>query len=517
MEFQNQQPLNNTPQNNMAITKLLMSKVYAGEYKEVHTRTMELDASFGAVNHLAYALEQKGNNRLTVEDLSYSTDIITYSDRPSAAPIDVNGGWGNNRYAFMLEVTIYETQTSVSRIYISGYTDRDDIFSLSGKINPEAYMIFNDVLVTKTVVDLTTAREVTRITTAAEILPTPEAMVTNRDVTLTPSDVYRAQQSRMYMDESNDNIYGEPRAVMTDLRIKNNGGKISKKQNASLDNHLVSVANEFMKEKAKDQFRTDEDVIADLTWSSREPDIRSVVALFRILEQYDIKATNTVRIGDLLEICPMYFASPQSDYIVLDKPFGAPDIQVQKLAMEDRSFNPLTTADSISTAATNVETKLAFMLLQEVMAIMSIYKVTTVAVSMTNLSTDRSGRPIVAIPRFDSFVRSAELSTNLYEQFRDALYGIFNKISSRNTLSLEAHVFIGFNTEKAEISVDGGHKVVLSLPRFMSSHFSNVVGSRHDLNVLADGYNSLFKEIGSVVNPVNTSGVNIPQQPRYQY
>lgn len=154
MEFQNQQPLNNTPQNNMAITKLLMSKVYAGEYKEVHTRTMELDASFGAVNHLAYALEQKGNNRLTVEDLSYSTDIITYSDRPSAAPIDVNGGWGNNRYAFMLEVTIYETQTSVSRIYISGYTDRDDIFSLSGKINPEAYMIFNDVLVTKTVVDL---------------------------------------------------------------------------------------------------------------------------------------------------------------------------------------------------------------------------------------------------------------------------------------------------------------------------------------------------------------------------
>ena len=64
------------------------------------------------------------------------------------------------------------------------------------------------------------------------------------------------------------------------------------------------------------------------------------------------------------------------------------------------------------------------------------------------------------------------------------------------------------NTEKAEISVDGGHKVVLSLPRFMSSHFSNVVGSRHDLNVLADGYNSLFKEIGSVVNPVNTSGVN---------
>jgi len=310
---------------------------------------------------------------------------------------------------------------------------------------------------------------------------------------------------------------GEPRAIMTDLRIKNNGGKISKKQNASLDNHLVSVANEFMKEKAKDQFRTDEDVIADLTWSSREPDIRSVVALFRILEQYDIKATNTVRIGDLLEICPMYFASPQSDYIVLDKPFGAPDIQVQKLAMEDRSFNPLTTADSISTAATNVETKLAFMLLQEVMAIMSIYKVTTVAVSMTNLSTDRSGRPIIAIPRFDSFVRSADLSTNLYEQFRDALYGIFNKISSRNTLSLEAHVFIGFNTEKAEISVDGGHKVVLSLPRFMSSHFSNVVGSRHDLNVLADGYNSLFKEIGSVVNPVNTSGVNVVQQPRYQY
>ena len=126
---------------------------------------------------------------------------------------------------------------------------------------------------------------------------------------------------------------------------------------------------------------------------------------------------------------------------------------------------------------------------------------------MTNLSTDRSGRPIVAIPRFDSFVRSAELSTNLYEQFRDALYGIFNKISSRNTLSLEAHVFIGFNTEKAEISVDGGHKVVLSLPRFMSSHFSNVVGSSTDLSMLAYNYTNLFKVIGEVVDATNVNSV----------
>lgn len=505
MDYQNQQV--NT--SNIAITKLHMSKVYAGEYKEVHTRTMELDASFGAVNHIAYALDQKRNNKLTVDDLNEAPDIITYSDRPSATPIDVNGGWNNNRYAFMLEVSVFETQTSIKRIYLSGYTDRDDVFSISGTINPEANLIFNDVLVTHSIIDITTGRENTRIVTAAEILPTPDRGDL-RDTTLTPSDVYKAQQGRMYT--AGEDAYGgygyeqEPRVNMIDMRLKNTGGKISRKQNASLDNHLVSVANKYLQEKAKDNFRTENDVISDLTFSSREPHIANAVALFRLLEERGIRGTNCVRFGDLLDICPMYFASPQSDYVVLDKPFGRPDVSVQKLAQEDRGFNALTTADSISTASTNVETKLAFMLLQEVMALMSVYKVTTVGVSMTNMAMDRAGRPLIMVPRFDSFVRSADLTTGLYEGFREALYSVFNKISSRNTIAVDAHLFIGFNTEKTEISVDGGHKVVLSLPRFMSSHFSNVVGSLTDLHMVADNYNSLFKVISDVVDTTNVNG-----------
>ena len=492
--------------NNIAITKIQMSKVYAGEYKEVHTRTMELDASYGAVNHIAYALDQKRNNKLTVEDLDQAPDIITYSDRPSALPIEVNGGWNNNRYAFMIEVTVKDSLTSVKRIYLSGYTDRDDVFSISGEINPNVELIFNDVLVTQSILNIQTGIENTRIITAAEILPTPDRE-SNRDTTLTPSDVYKAQQGRMYT--GNDNTYNpnEPRVNMIDFRLKNNGGKISRKQNASLDNHLVSVANKYLQEKARDNLRTESDVIADLTFSSREPDIRQAVSLFRLLDERNIKNTNTVRFGDLLDICPMHFANPQSDYVVLDKPNGAPDISVSHLAQQDRSFRPLTTSDSISTAATNVETKLAFMLLQEIMALMSIYKVTTVGISMTNMATDRSGKPLITVPRFDSFIRAADLTTSLYEGFREALFNVFNKITSRNMIGVESHLFIGFNTEKAEISVDGGHKVVLSLPRFMSSHFSNVVGSSTDLSMLADNYTNLFKVIGEVVDATNVNSV----------
>ena len=500
--------MNYQNENNIAITKLQMSRVYAGEYKEVHTRTMELDASYGAVNHLAYALDQKRNNKLTVEDLSHAPDIITYSDRPSANPIEVNGGWNNDRYAFMIEITMNESLTSVKRIYLSGYTDRDDVFSLAGDINPNVELIFNDVLVTQSILNIQTGVETTRIITAAEILPTPDRE-SNRDTTLTPSDVYKAQQGKAYT--GSDNAYEDSRVTMMDFRLKNNGGKISRKQNASLDNHLVSVANKYLQEKSKDEFRTENDVIADLTFSSREPDIRQAVALFRLLDERNIRNTNSVRFGDLLDICPMYFASPQSDYVVHDKPYGTPDVTVHKLAQEDRTFRALTTTDSISTASTNVETKLAFMLLQEVMALMSIYKVTTVGISMTNMAIDRSGRPLIGVPSFGSFVRSADLTTSLYEGFREALYGIFNKITSRNMIAVEAHLFIGFNTEKVEISVDGGHKVVLSLPRFMSSHFSNVVGSLTDLNMLADNYNSLFKVIGDVVDSTNvaTVGENI--------
>lgn len=506
--------MDHRPQDNIAITKIQMSKVYAGEYKEVHTRTMELDASFGAVNQIAYVLDQKRNNKLTVDDLVYTPDIITYSDRPSALPVDVNGGWNNNRYAFMIEITMKESITSVKRIYLSGYTDRDDVFSMTGDINPDVELIFNDVLVTQSMMNLQTGIENTRIITAAEILPTPDRE-SNRDTTLTPTDVFKAQQGRMYT--ANDNTYENSRISMMDFRLKNNGGKISRKQNASLDNHLVSVANKYLMEKSKDDFRSENDVISDLTYSSREPDIRQAVALFRLLEERNIKNTNCVRFGDLLDICPMYFASPQSDYIVHDKPYGAPDISVTALARQDSSFKALTTADSISTAATNVETKLAFMLLQEIMALMSIYKVTGVGVSMTNMAMDRAGRPLIMVPRFDSFVRSADLTTSLYEGFREALYTVFNKITSGNMIAVDAHLFIGFNTEKVEISVDGGHKVVLSLPRFMSSHFSNVVGSLTDLNILADNYNSLFKEIGKVVETTNVDTVGMPSNRQHIY
>lgn len=484
---------------NIAITKFYATKIYGQEFLPVHTRSMELNASYNAVNYLAGILDYKGNNRLTIEDLKLSPDIISYSDRPSANPININGGWGQDRFTFFIEITIYESATTQKRIYLSGYTENDDLISpITHEINHHANLVFNDVLVTKSVInpDLT---EVTRIVTSAEILPTPDRNdPVSRDATLTPADVYKVQQGRNLIPPEEYQRHG---VVMRDARLINVGGKLSDKTNMCLDSHLVKVTNQYVGEKAKmDLPRSDADVIADLTWSSKEQDIRGAVALFRLLDEAKgIRNTNTVSIGDIIDICPMYFANPGSDYCVNIKPYGMPDIELSAAVNADRSFNALTTTDSISTASTNVETKMAFSLLQETMSLMSLYKVTSIAISATNFQTDRNRDPLIMIPTFKSFVRGEEINKAMYENFRKAFINVFDKISMNRTdniLLMECHLFIGFSSEKIEIRVDGGHKVVLSLPRFASSHHSNVVGSVHDLNILADGYNSLFKVVG---------------------
>lgn len=483
----------------MAVTKFYATKVYSNEYKPVHTRSMDLNASNNAVNYLAGILDYKGNNKLTIEDLKLSPDIISYSDRPSANPININGGWGVNRFTFFMEITIFESATTQKRIYLSGYTEDDDLLSpITHEINRHAKLVFNDVLVTKSVINPDMS-EVTRIVTTAEILPTPDRQDgILRDATLTPADVYKVQQGRNLIPEDEYRQHG---VVMRDARLINVGGKLSDKTNMCLDQHLVKVTNAYIGEKAKLEVpRSDADVIADLTWSSKEQDIRGAVALFRLLDEMKgIRNTNTVEVGDILDICPMHFAHPQSDYCININPYGMPEIELSSAISNDRSFNALSTMDSESTASTNVETKMAFAILQETMSLMSLFKVTSIAISATNFQTDRNGDPLITMPTFRTFVRGETLGKLMYEKFKQAFINVFDKISMNRTdrmLMMEFHLFIGFSSEKIEIKVDGGHKVVISLPRFASSHHSNVVGSVHDLNILADSYNELFKVVG---------------------
>jgi peroxiredoxin len=77
---------------NIYISKLIFNKVFAEEFRPIHSREMVLDASYGNMHVLSNTIANKRTNTLSSDDLLAVPDLITLSDMPSADEICVNGG-----------------------------------------------------------------------------------------------------------------------------------------------------------------------------------------------------------------------------------------------------------------------------------------------------------------------------------------------------------------------------------------------------------------------------------------
>jgi len=481
----------------VAVTKMYWNKVYGNEFKPVHRRNIELDSSYSAVHGIIDALDYKKVNKLSIGDLTHTPDLITLSDAPNADAVNIRGGWNTDRFAFMMEITMIE-RGNVNNIYLSGYTDADDLFGLwtssakDATLNSDIKLIFNDCLITQTVRQGN--RDVTRIVDSYEIIPTPDKEEKRMGAsTLRPTDVFATIQGQERFSTDNFDVDG---VTLVDTRTQNHGGKISRYSNSSLDNHLVSVSNLYMQASSEAYTGNDLEVYDDLVYSTREPDLVNAVKLFDLIFQETGEIVeDSIRLGDLLSVCPER-CKAQEDFVINDKPRQDRDTEIRALASQHREFKALTTLDSEGTDVIGVDVKLAQLALAETVALMNMYKITQLALTATNLSKDYNNRPLIFIANSNSLISNEDITTYLLGQFEERfLNTVFNKISYAGQISVNLSLYIGFNTEKIEISINGDAPLVLALPKFMSSNFSCVVGGDSDLKQLSRGYKDLFNTI----------------------
>lgn len=488
----------------MFITKLYLNKVFSDEFKPIHTREMVVNATYRNTNHLSNALFYKGGLTITAEDLLAVPDFISLSDDPSHDPIIVNGGWGVDRYSFMMEVTIYD-RDSVKNLYLTGYTDNDDLFSLDRAINPDVLLIFNDCLITQTTFSQGVI-PVTRIINNWDILPSPED--DHRDTTLRPSDCFALIQGHEELG-----IYEEDNQGITfqDTRLINRGGKVASKSVSSLDSHLVKVSNDYVAASVNAIDNTSKaEAVSSAVWNSREQAAYTSIDLFNALwESTGELITNHVRIGDLLRIAPMQFKDAGRDYVVMEKDRNRLDMDIANLARSDGNFRALTTVDSESTGIKSVETKLAQMFLQELNALMSIYKITKLAISATNHDKDYNNEPIVIISAVDSIISHSDITQVLLDNFEIAFKNkIFNKISHNDQIAVNLVAYAGQTNEKVELSLNGNPPIVLALPKFMSNASSPLVGTMEELKSLSSSYGNVFATLNSNIQELrNVAGM----------
>ena len=296
--------------------------------------------------------------------------------------------------------------------------------------------------------------------------------------------------------------------TFTDSRLYNKGGRVSAKSVSSLDNHLTTVANNYVKASvASKSVDIMDDAISDITWNSREQAIYTTVELFNLLWQQTNEAvTNNVQIGTLLKLAPMQFRNPQKDYVVNEKRRGDLDKELIRLATKDENFRSLATADSESTGVISVEVKLAQLFLQELSALMGLYKITRLAISATNEETDFNDEPIVIPSAVDTMVSNIGISKLLIDNFLAAFKTkVFNKICKNNNIAVNLFAYIGFNSERVEISINSNPPIVIALPKFMSSAFSPLVGTMDELQNLAGGYRDMFVALDSNVDEIRNS------------
>lgn len=497
MEFLNNQQMN--------VTKLYLNKVFGDEFKPVHTREMIVNASYTNTNHLSEALYYKGGMKITEKDLLAIPDFITLSDRPSENPIMVNGGWGVDRYSFLMEITVYD-RDSVKNLYLSGYTDSDDVVSSRGAVNPDVLLIFNDCLITQTVF-VQGSIPVSRIINNWDILPDPED--DHRDTTLRPSDCFALIQGDVEMGMYEEDNLG---ISFQDTRLINRGGKVASKSVASLDSHLVRVSNDYVSASVDALDNTNEsEAIGEAVWNGREQAAYTSIDLFNTLwTSTGEMITNHVRMGDLLRVSPMAFKDPLKDYVIVNKDRNRMDRDIADIAQKDARFRALTSFDSESTGIISVETKLAQMVLQELNALMSTYKITKLAISATNYDKDFNNEPIVLISSIDSIVQDSQISRMLIDSFEIAFKNkIFNKISHNDQLAISLVAYIGYSIEKVELSVNGQEPIILSLPTYMSNASSPLVGTLDSLKTLSGSYRDVFATLNSNIRDLReTSGRN---------
>lgn len=481
------------------ITKMYWNKVYGNEFKPVHRRNIELDSSYSAVHSIIDTLDYKQVNRLSVGDLALTPDLITLSDAPNNEAVNIKGGWHTDRFSFMMEITMID-YGNVNHIYLSGYTDADDLFGIfvanarDASLNGDINLTFNDCLITQTIKQGN--REVTRIVDSYEIIPTPDKEEKRMGAsTMRPSDVFATIQGQERFSSDEFDVDG---VSLIDTRTQNHGGKVSRYNNASLDNHLVSVSNMYMSAKDEAYTGNDLEVYDDLVYSTREPDLVKAVKLFDLIFQETGEVVeDSIRLGDLLAVCPER-CQGQEDFVINDKPRQDRDSEIRDLASKHREFKALTTTDSEGTDVIGVDVKLAQLALAETAALMNAYKITQLALTATNLTTDYNKRPLIFIANCNSLISNEDITKQLEVQFEDRfLSTIFNKISFGGQVSVDLSLYIGFNTEKIELSLNGEPPLVVALPKFMSSSFSIVVGGDSDLKQLSKGYKDLFNTISS--------------------
>lgn len=456
------------------LTKAML--VYSPSQHQLYHRPFQMDFDSHGLDRVLSATE--GGKLVNPYALSsVASSIIT----PSATPghnVNIDGGFGQDRFAFILEFTTTSI-AGTSKEIISGFTNYDGALA-SGALDHNMIFYVNDKITLREMVTASNGRQV-RVQEASAVFNPITDYSWQRPTSLRPSDVARNLQANTLT-----NSYDENTLIVEDIRTSmTTGVKTVDKLDHIPNRYLSKIFNSLMSGLegealygGNDQGRVFDNAIGQMRDESLGSSNFVNAMGERNSDEYGV-----FTLGELLSVWPR-----TNDFFMVSSPKFNNKPIVSPIGLSDHW------------GGTSQEKIIAYALSHSVPALMS--RLMTIGIDFMatneNMMGDVEVKLLNAVPFSDGLITEQQIGMIERAIAQDIIIPVvLNKCDSFRILVNAAIT----GSCSFSISVNGGVAIPLSAPLYCSSYSSPMIsGNIEDLNRIADGVevitDSLFRAKG---------------------
>lgn len=451
--------------------------IETGTYTPPALRSFNSHITPEAVYQVQEATE--GGRRMNPATLAgIAGNIIQPSAQPNGGVAIVNG-WDERRIRFMMRF-FYETGFNSGLVEIvSGYTDHMGVIAMSGAVDPNMRMFFNNSILARTTNETTPYGRVNRLllTDASQVLANPVPNMPG--YSMRPEDVV-GSMSVQHATGFDNNL------VDTRSQFIGQGSvKKSRRDNANAPHYLSRVMKGLTSAFESADYNSDAATIYDNAKDnvsdylvSKDP------LLFKFIKETNYSYTGYITYNEFLRMFPnadavigMFFQGQMRSYNQ-----NMPDI----VAGNSERWN-----------VTTVEARVATTMSYSVPALMMDLMLTDLAFMATNETLH--GQPIIQIRNANSFAKDIDLSPYLDTFIQRMQIEVLADIFANNmmTYTLEVAVDVIGDTV-VRVGINGQPPIDFITPSFCDSLMSPVLTNNH-MNVqnIASDLDALYNHLGS--------------------
>ena len=468
--------INYMEKNKCTIKNFIMIETH-GDYKDIYSRSISINADNNAINGLRNLLNK--DNHITditsMEISNYVNGTASLSSVPSFKA-NIPNGWQTKRYRFMLAVSCFDG-ISEDISYIQGFSEYADP-SISGHVDPNMHFYINSITSVMKVYDPNTGRYFVRPKRSVNIISDmanghryEEIESPNSLKLIRPVDVMNKIHVLNQM-EDNFNV------IDTTGTLQNT--TVSARNNADPSNYLAKTLNGFL--EAKSSIMNTADTVSLYRNSLSSAFIREGKLVDDIFIKQLYNITNII--------------NPTSFTLNILKMMD-PDVEFKGKII---SRNPLFGAEAYGTLGretdvaetydASVETLKAATVFHSMNSMLIDNMITKLSVSFSNES---GPIPVIIVTDINTFIESPDLMA-LDNKIKQHNRSVLMPILTDNSYTA---VNVVFETDllgdtNISISVNHGPAIIYRYPAFADSLFSPVISTKDNMSVLVEDVQNLM-------------------------